>query len=207
MKLNWLTFWAIICLLFTARAVWSKPTCEELLVEATQLARLKARVFMDRSPYIARRLAMGEEDLVQEFLISAWRAVDAYDESVGPFTAFLEQRFRWLATSIARKGLGQKFANVKSLEEDSENPVEPPAREELDPTMTTEERDLLFRAIARVPRQSYRRHMTMFLNGMSADDIAAADGITVIRARKSVREALVVVKRIVEKELKVGVYE
>lgn len=161
--------------------------CEEIFIKIERLARAKARSFMHRSGFIARRLGMTEEDLTQEFMIIAWKALAKADLASATLDGFLGKKIHWEAASVARRGFKGANQIWKGNPEYvvEEHPSQPPE-------ISEDAKTMILSRMHRIPssRISARRHLELTLEGLSAEEIAQREGINPIRVRKNLAMAV-----------------
>ena len=173
----------VAALIFGAFALAAE--CDEfLLSEIDFLAKQEAREFVRNAPYIARRLAMSEEDVAQELRIEAWRMLIHFDpvKATNP-RAYFRQKMKWYEASLARKSLTNgktvTIENQKGEQFDLPAPMED--RMDVADAMTIVQKKL------HMLTRADRKYTEMALMGMSPEEISAASGVGLIRVKKAIQ--------------------
>ncbi len=134
------------------------------------------------------------EDIVQESFLTVWRQADRLDPSRGSARALLLTIVHRRSIDALRKRTNRS-ENIDAMEPFASNAADP-----LEFASAAEERDVIRRAIAELPREQRQAIELTYFGGLTVVEMADQQGIPVGTAKSRLRLALDRMRKVLAKE-------
>jgi len=128
------------------------------------------------------------EELTQDVFLTAWRKAARFDASRGRLSTWLMTIAHNLAVDRLRRETGVSRPTLVLVDEVPEEPA-------IDEGLVVLERDAAQRALASLSEAERRLLMRAYFRGLTAREIAEADGIPLGTVKTRLRAALIKVRR------------